>query len=59
MQKGLGTFPEINVRCSRSAAPRGVVFRSLEASRLALVLVAQRAFDLPYMWAAMSIEPEM
>jgi len=53
----LGTFPETNVRLY-SVDPegrRGVVFRSLEASRLLPVLAARSVFALPYMWSAMSI----
>ena len=52
-----GTFPETNVRLYSvdAAGRRGVVFRSLEASRLAPVLVARSVFRLPYMWSAMSI----
>ena len=34
------------------------MFRSLEATRLAPVLVARSLFRLPYMWAGMSIERE-
>jgi uncharacterized protein YqjF (DUF2071 family) len=54
----LGTFPETNVRLYSvdAAGRRGVVFRSLESSRLAPVLVARSVFRLPYMWAGMSIE---
>jgi len=54
----LGTFPETNVRLYSVDAQgrRAVVFRSLEASRLAPVLVARWAFHLPYMWAKMAIE---
>ncbi|HKE65236.1 MAG TPA: DUF2071 domain-containing protein [Micromonosporaceae bacterium] len=54
----LGTFPETNVRLYSvdSAGRRGVVFRSLEASRLVPVLVARAAFGLPYMWSRMSID---
>jgi uncharacterized protein YqjF (DUF2071 family) len=47
-----GTFTEINVRLY-SRAPdgtRGVVFLSLDASRLAVVLAA-RAAGIPYVWA--------
>jgi len=53
----LGTFPETNVRLYSidSRGRRGVVFRSLEASRLAVVLGARAVFALPYMWAQMSI----
>ena len=32
-----------------------MVFRSLEASRLAVVLGARAVFHLPYQWARMSI----
>jgi uncharacterized protein YqjF (DUF2071 family) len=53
----LGTFPETNVRLYAVDAQgrRGVVFRSLEATRLAPVLVARAVFRLPYMWSSMSI----
>jgi uncharacterized protein YqjF (DUF2071 family) len=53
----LGTFPETNVRLYSvdEAGRRGVVFRSLEASRLLPVLVARGAFQLPYVWARMSV----
>lgn len=53
----LGTFPETNVRLYSvdSAGRRGVVFRSLEASRLLPVLAARIGFRLPYVWAKMSI----
>lgn len=49
-----GSFVEINVRLygvDRSGK-RGVVFASLEASRLAAVLAAQTVFRLPYYWAS-------
>src|ERR1019366_9494458 len=49
----LGSFPETNVRLY-SVGPdgrRGVVFRSLEASRLVPVLAARWGFRLPYVWA--------
>ncbi|WP_369052647.1 YqjF family protein [Kineococcus terrestris] len=51
----LGTFLETNVRLySRDAAGRrGVVFRSLDADRLAVVLGARTAFGLPYRFARM------
>ncbi|MEU5716281.1 DUF2071 domain-containing protein [Streptomyces sp. NPDC020403] len=53
----LGTFPETNVRLySRdSHGRRGVVFRSLDASRLIPVAVARTLFRLPYVWSRMSI----
>ena len=54
----LGTFPETNVRLysvSRDGR-RGVAFRSLEAARLAPVLVARWGVRLPYMWARMRVD---
>ncbi len=55
----LGTFLETNVRLySVDAAGRhGVVFRSLEADRLAVVLAARASFRVPYEWARLSVEP--
>jgi uncharacterized protein YqjF (DUF2071 family) len=53
----VSSFLETNVRLY-SAGPdgrRGVVFRSLEASRLAPVLAARVSYRLPYMWASMSM----
>ena len=52
-----GTFPETNVRLYSvdEHGRRGVVFRSLEASRLLPVLIARIGFSLPYVWARMSI----
>jgi uncharacterized protein YqjF (DUF2071 family) len=50
----LGRFPEVNVRLY-SVGPdgrRGVVFRSLDASRLATVTAA-RAIGVPYQWSRM------
>ncbi|MEV6439319.1 YqjF family protein [Streptomyces anulatus] len=54
----LGTFPETNVRLYSvdERGRRGVVFRSLDASRLIPVLVARAAFRLPYVWSRMGIE---
>ncbi|MFB9377586.1 YqjF family protein [Kineococcus gynurae] len=51
----LGTFLETNVRLySRDArGRRGVVFVSLDADRLAVVLGARLAFNLPYRFSAM------
>ncbi|MDY7527945.1 MULTISPECIES: YqjF family protein [Cryobacterium] len=48
-----GNFVEVNVRLYAVDAEgrRGVVFVSLEASRLAAVLAARAAFALPYMWS--------
>jgi uncharacterized protein len=53
----LGTFPETNVRLYSVDAHgrRGVVFRSLDASRLIPVAVARAAFRLPYVWSRMAI----
>ncbi|CAN5922218.1 DUF2071 domain-containing protein [soil metagenome] len=50
----LGSFCETNVRLYSvdAAGRRGVVFVSLDASRLATVLVA-RATGLPYVWSRM------
>lgn len=53
-----GSFIEINVRLygvDRNGK-RGVVFASLEASRLAAVLAAQVAFRLPYYWASSRLD---
>ncbi|MEW1627857.1 DUF2071 domain-containing protein [Streptomyces sp. NPDC089173] len=54
----LGTFPETNVRLYSvdERGRRGVVFRSLDASRLLPVLVARAGFRLPYVWSRMDIE---
>lgn len=53
----LGSFAETNVRLY-SVDPQGrhgVVFRSLETSRLAAALGARFAFGVPYTWARMRI----
>jgi uncharacterized protein YqjF (DUF2071 family) len=52
-----GTFVECNVRLYSidDAGNHGVVFRSLEAQRLAPVLTARALFGLPYRWASMSL----
>ena len=49
-----GSFVEVNVRLYAVDATgrRGVVFVSLEASRLAAVLAARAAFSLPYEWSS-------
>lgn len=51
-----GSFIEVNVRLYGvdGAGRRGVVFLSLEASRLAAVIAARAVFSLPYFWAATS-----
>jgi len=48
-----GSFPEINVRLYGvdDSGRRGVVFLSLEASRLTAVLAARAAFSIPYFWS--------
>lgn len=48
-----GSFTEVNVRLYAvdEQGRRGVVFASLEASRLAAVLGARVGFGLPYFWA--------
>lgn len=53
----LGTFPETNVRLYSVDAQgrRGVVFRSLDASRLIPVAVARGVFRLPYLWSRMTV----
>ncbi len=53
----LGTFAETNVRLYSvdGQGRRGIVFRTLEASRLAVVLGARAAFALPYTWARMRV----
>jgi len=53
----LGTFAETNVRCYSvdERGVRGIVFRSLDASRLAVVAGARLAFGLPYRWASMQV----
>jgi len=52
-----GSFVEVNVRLYAVDAQgrRGVVFVSLEASRLAAVLAARALFSLPYQWSATSL----
>jgi len=53
-----GDFVEVNVRLYAVDAlgRRGVVFVSLEASRLAAVLAARALFSIPYMWARTSLD---
>ena len=54
----LGSFAETNVRLYSvdDRGRRGVVFRSLDAERLLLVLAGRRAARLPYAWSRMRIE---
>jgi uncharacterized protein YqjF (DUF2071 family) len=54
----IGTFPETNVRLYSvdERGRRGVVFRSLDATRLLPVATARLAFRLPYRFAKMGIE---
>lgn len=54
----LGSFPETNVRLYSvdERGRRGVVFLSLEASRLLPVVTARAGFRLPYRWARMAAE---
>jgi uncharacterized protein len=53
----LGSFAETNVRLYSvdEQGRRGIVFRTLEASRLAVVLGAKAVFALPYAWARMRV----
>ncbi len=52
----VGTFTEVNVRLYGidRRGRRGVIFRSLEASRLVAVITARALFSLPYQWARTS-----
>ncbi|WP_406100103.1 YqjF family protein [Streptomyces sp. NBC_01013] len=54
----LGSFPETNVRLYSVDAQgrRGVVFRSMDASRLIPVVMGRTGFQLPYAWSRMSVE---
>jgi uncharacterized protein YqjF (DUF2071 family) len=56
----LGSFPETNVRLYSvdRYGRRGVVFRSLDASRLAAVMAARAGFGLPYAWSRMDVRTE-
>jgi uncharacterized protein YqjF (DUF2071 family) len=56
----VGSFVELNVRLYGVDARgrRGVVFRSLEASRVAAVLAARAAFGLPYFWSRTRMQRE-
>lgn len=51
-----GSFTEVNVRLYGvdEHGRRGVVFLSLEASRLAAVLAARAVFSIPYFWSRTS-----
>jgi uncharacterized protein YqjF (DUF2071 family) len=53
-----GDFVEVNVRLYAvdERGRRGVVFVSLEASRLAAVLAARAVFALPYVWSSTTLE---
>lgn len=55
-----GSFVEVNVRLYGVDfwGRRGVVFRSLEASRLAAVLAARASFGLPYRWSRTRMQRE-
>ncbi|PJE99533.1 hypothetical protein CUT44_03170 [Streptomyces carminius] len=56
----LGSFPETNVRLYSvdGRGRRGVVFRSLDASRLIPVVAGRFLFGLPYVWSRMSVRRE-
>ncbi|MCI3271446.1 YqjF family protein [Streptomyces cylindrosporus] len=56
----LGTFPETNVRLYSvdEQGRRGVVFRSLDASRLIPVAVGRLGFGMPYLWSRMSVRTD-
>ncbi|TBN56799.1 DUF2071 domain-containing protein [Glaciihabitans arcticus] len=55
-----GNFVEVNVRLYAvdAAGRRGVVFVSLEASRLAAVLAARALFSIPYVWSSTRVQRE-
>ena len=52
-----GTFHETNIRLYSidDAGRHGVLFRSLETARLAVVPVVRTALGVPYTWAGMRI----
>jgi len=54
----IGDFPETNVRLYTvdDDGRRGVLFRSLEASRVLTVLGARTVMNVPYQWARMSLD---
>ncbi|GAA2591260.1 DUF2071 domain-containing protein [Streptomyces axinellae] len=53
----LGSFPETNIRLYSldEQGRRGVVFRSMDASRLLPVAMGRAAFRLPYLWSRMRV----
>lgn len=55
-----GTFLETNVRLYSvdGTGRRGIVFRSLDADRAAVVAGARAVFGLPYRWASMRYRAE-
>lgn len=55
-----GSFPETNVRLYSVDAygRRGVVFRSMDASRLVPVLLGRLGFRLPYRWSRMDVRAD-
>lgn len=56
----VGSFVEVNVRLYGvdAVGRRGVVFRSLEASRLVAVLAARAVFGLPYFWSRTTMDAD-
>jgi uncharacterized protein YqjF (DUF2071 family) len=55
-----GSFAETNIRLYSvdDAGRHGVVFRSLETERLAIVPVARLLFGVPYTWARMRVSQQ-
>jgi uncharacterized protein YqjF (DUF2071 family) len=55
-----GRFPETNIRLYSvdDAGRHGVVFRSLDAARLGVVLLARWGIRIPYQWSQMSVAAE-
>ncbi|WP_328444021.1 DUF2071 domain-containing protein [Streptomyces sp. NBC_00386] len=56
----LGSFPETNVRLYSvdEYGRRGVVFRSMDASRLVPVIIGRLGFRLPYLWSRMRVRAD-
>lgn len=52
-----GSFPETNIRLYSvdDAGRHGVLFRSLETARLAVVALSRIGFGIPYTWARMRV----
>ena len=53
-----GAFPETNIRLYSidDAGRHGVLFRSLETARLAVVALTRVGLGVPYTWAKMRVD---